>query len=491
MKKNVIFLCFAVTAFLGSCTKEQQAIQPRPANANPKSSASAARIIVYPLDWENIDRMPTPPSVPSVLVPWASGASRQFPREMLNDFRRADGWELLYNTFNTQIVEPSWYFILYNKYRGLVRLYYYIPSGANFIASANIIHKLATEGSYASSSPIMNFAGQDIVDVNRNVTFASTLERFQVAPNTWYAFQYELAYDRNIGGQSLANINFIWPVTSSQIQEAKFNGNIDGSLKGSIKLPGNDLSASSVINIVNGNGQINVAGSSETDNLLKILGKSVVDGAKKAITKGVSGVVENLLSGIFSNKSSAENVSLKLNAKIDLKGTLTQNFLIQAKALAVSGYDQSSTVGFVPAYNKPLGVFYLARRPVINVTTTLERIIGGGGRGRTDGFKRIREYMITPAEYIFNPALLEVANVVVKEVKLVAEPTHSNIRGIDLRTEIINGSNYLSATKFITERTDVGADIAPPYRIAIDVIPKDGSPKVTIIKTFRPSIINQ
>ncbi|MBD0255637.1 MAG: hypothetical protein ICV83_07945 [Cytophagales bacterium] len=459
-------------ALLTSCTKEPVMVTP----VKPKFNPAAARLDVYPLNWETIDYMPTPAGVPSVLVPWASGASRQFSKEIANDYKRIEGWELLYNTFNTQRIEDNWYFILYNKYRGLVRMYYYVPSSANYISTANIVHKLATEGTYAPSSPILNFADQEIVDVNRNSRFASMVERWQVARATWYAYQYELAYDANVINQNYTNFSFLWGVRSTQITQAKLNGTIEGTLKGSIKQEGTDFTISNTINAA-GNGQIIVNGKSDADNLLVSLGQAAVTKIKDAITGGVAGLVSNFFSGIFKKSTTDENVNLKVQATIGLQGTLTSDLLITSPAFAISGYNQTATPGFSPAYNQPLGVFYLSARPIVNQAITQEYY---DSSCRTC-YNTYYTYTIRPLQYIFNPAVTGIARITQQQVQIIAR------RRDGTGTETINGIRYyvgasLGSTN--SSLTIVGV------RVTLTVTPNDGSPVSTIVRTFLPTVTN-
>ena len=57
--------------------------------------------------------------------------------------------------------------------------------------------------------------------------------------------------------------------------------------------------------------------------------------------------VKNILGGLFKKSSTTpeENVNLKLNANIALKGTLTSSFLITAPSFAIPGI--SSFLGFL------------------------------------------------------------------------------------------------------------------------------------------------
>lgn len=109
------------------------------------------------LDWENISFMPTPPNTPLIPVPWQGGlGGAKIDDDIIFDYKHENGWELVYNTFSTTASYNPQYFMLYNKYRGLLRVYFYITLNSNY-PSSNITHFLNLRGAYASGSPILNF----------------------------------------------------------------------------------------------------------------------------------------------------------------------------------------------------------------------------------------------------------------------------------------------------------------------------------------------
>jgi len=250
-------------------------------------------------------------------------------------------------------------------------MYLYI-SPTSFIPSANIIHTLQIEGPHKTSSPLLNFSDQLVVDVNKKSLFASAVEKALVAPGSWYAFEHELTYDKNLANQSSSTIFFRWPVRSAQITEVNLNGKIEGSLDGNISIPGVNFALSSNINNTNNtakNGIIKLTGNGDSNDLSK-LGQAFFSGAKKALEKAGLGIVEGILGGILGKNSNGntDNVNLKLDASINLKGTLQQSFLIESRAFAVPGADNTDVIGSLPSYDKPLGVFYISGRPTIRQT---------------------------------------------------------------------------------------------------------------------------
>jgi len=482
-------LCLLASFILTSCKKDIKTLD------SVSTSSVQASIPTYPLTWEGVDLMPTPPGLETVYVPWGSGGSRQIPTEMLDDYKTSDGWKLLYNTFNTSTMQPNWYFMLYNVYRGLVRLYIYIPASANITPSSNITHTLSVEKSHAASSPLMNFAGSpgQIVDVNNNVSFASTLEQWQVARSTWYAVQYEVAYDQNVATQNYNTFDIAWNVGYTSVSTLKVHGTGTGTITGSISIPGTNLSISPTLNLSNSNGNISVSGSSDATKLSSSLGTSLVNSIKGAITSGLSGIVSNLLGGIFKHSSEpTENVHLNINQSFDLSGTLVTPGLLTSPGFAVPGTDQSVTTGFVPANNSRLGVFYISNRPTVKYKETLNR---NPPPDYDNGAYYVNNFSVDQTSYsmIYNPDVLAVANIANVKAQVMLETDgdrgstfwYNNIPDPTLDFPAWDANIQMDGVAFSTALAPVAV------RITLDVVPKNGAPAVTLSKTFLANVVKQ
>jgi len=492
MRKITLSFCLFLqaTLLLTSCKKDIASLSTTP------TTAGTASIPTFPLTWEGVgvDVMPTPPGLETVYMPWASGSSRQFPAEMADDYKSADGWVLLYNTFNTTTMQPNWFFMLYNVYRGTIRLYYYVPASANITLSNNITHTLAVEKSHAPSSPMMNFADRPVVDVNTNSSFASTLEQWQVSRSTWYAVQYELAYDQNLATQNFNTFDLNWTVGYSSISALTATGTGTGTITGSISIPGTNLTLSPSYNYTNSGGNISISGASDATKLTPSLGTTLVNSLKGAITSGLSGIVSNLLGGIFKHSAEpTENVHLNINQTFNLSGTLVSPGLLTAPVFAVPGTDQSATVGFVPANNPKLGVWYISNRPKVKYTATLNR---NPPPAYDNGAYYVNSFYVDPTSYsmIYNPEVLAIADIanLQTQVMLAAEGTegsswwYNNIPSPTLGYPAWDVNMQMDGIPFSPGIIDVGV------RITFDVVPKNGtSPKVTLSKTFLANVVKQ
>ena len=159
----IIFVAFAV--LFGGC-KKNLGNQVSINNVQTKDGFPN-----QPFDWENsMVMMPTVTNDPAhnPSLPWSSQSGSYVDPNIISDYKSSDGWVLVYNTFNptyylSNLANGGLYFALYNKYRGLLRYYLYVPSG-QFGGGAEIQHGLSVYGNYSTS--MLNFEGSDIVNPN-------------------------------------------------------------------------------------------------------------------------------------------------------------------------------------------------------------------------------------------------------------------------------------------------------------------------------------
>lgn len=70
-------------------------------------------------DWETADWMPTPAGQSRISVPWIGQGSLTafYGLDIVNDYKKTDGWKLLYSTFTSSgsadLVNP-YFILLYN-----------------------------------------------------------------------------------------------------------------------------------------------------------------------------------------------------------------------------------------------------------------------------------------------------------------------------------------------------------------------------------------
>ena len=376
--KQYSWIYLFVFLVLSSCTSDNVE------DSILKSPKLAYSIIQPEFDWENIDYMPTPTGTTPIPTPWIGQGSLvgTYDLDILNDKKKSEGWCLLYNSFSTdpKVYQPNPYFILYNKYRGIMRIFYYATDG--FVqTSSNVIDNLSIISSHPTR--MFNYTDKEIIDAGSN---RNSLQHIQPKPfdgslplasHRWYMTQYELAYDPNINSIPYDQIALNFNLNFIDINNITLNGTSASELKGTIgEQSEGELSHAfnstlkaggkvALSNIgyyllkkgVDKNGK-NVFGIKEKtyNSILKNIG----DVASKSVG-GVWGAAIGLFNSIlFGTKTSPTPLYATINTEMKAEGTLSQkgSFPAMPITLYMPGTNMPSNApGRLPIYNKPLGVF--------------------------------------------------------------------------------------------------------------------------------------
>jgi hypothetical protein len=499
-----IFASLIVLCVLGmSSCKKDIAVGDSIAIDNNENKAP---IPPFPFSWETADYMPTPPGTP-VLVPWASGSNKNYNIDIAFDFKQSDGWELVYNTFNTTALTSPSYFALYNKYRGLLRFYLYLFP-ATPTASTYINHGINIAGSATPS--ILNYTGQDIIDMNVKLRSATGIQKYQLqSTGGWYVMQYEMAYDPSITSTNYQNLDFQWYSKSTNITEVNLSGAINGTLKGTITQPASAPSlGGTIISLTRGTYEI--MGTSFLNALLSETGMDSTAYAKthQSITSALSsGIIKNIFSAIFGGSGgSTQQVSLTLNASIGLAGNMTSSTGLANTSLVIPGLSGSqSAPGFIPGYNDPMGVFYLSAKPKVN---TLDEVSGTAihyGYGYTAVPHR-HTYTIDNSSFttLFNPAVINsntngahIENFQQQLALLTpvgainagpngwftSDGTSEDVGDYkDVRVSLSYSNRYQSAYGTTLPFHQTHGPLV--IRFIFDVVPNNGAPRTKMVKTF-------
>lgn len=512
-------LC-AVIFILAGCTKSDLISD---ALNDVKISQTRATPTLY-FDWEHIDWMPTPPGQSLIPVPWVGQGSiaSTYGLDVVNDRVAADGWELLYSTFNPnapgQLVNP--YFILYNKYRGIMRIFLYITTP--FVTQSSYVQDaLAIVSNHTTS--MLSFLGRDWIDataespvVYEQMQPTPTDGSLPLAANKWYMMQYEIAYDPNITNIPYNEIQFSWRLNYYEVDKINLGGSIVGELQGIIGATKSNFfaplkNATTEAFQVIGTGAFSVVGKDFILNhatnvetganslglkpaVFKDLYNGISSALKSSVSNLPSAIMKILSATLGGGGSSTKPISLSLKADISLKGDATSYGSIPSSptSMWVPGTNiPDDAVGIVPLYNKPLGILSFVGKPKIEIPVDMWL------ENRPDPFDPDHGGFVVEcqvahmpqnidySEYLqINPAVLEVADVTIIKQDLV-------ITGIDwdkAKTDIIDvnpsayhyewGGDYQFALMYPKE-------MKFHVRFCVKVTPKNGAPESVIVKTFQ------
>lgn len=509
-----------------SCQEEKL----EPGKASVKVSGSQNAIIPYNFDWEdpNLNWMPYPANQPKITVPWTGPGSLfgVIADDVLADRKKSDGWRLVYSTFDPNVWNKNPYFMLYNKYRGLVRIYLYV-NDIQFSESSYL-----QDGLYLgnTSFKLLNFADKEIVDPTVNMSRVDRVEPkpFNGAPlanNKWYFLQYELAYDPSIvptTSSTPPQISFY--VNSVNVQQISLGGTIEGTIKGTIgasqtsanqniwnavtpglKTLGTAGLSAIGVGAMNNNTINNDAGTNTlgVNSAIWKAAKKGIEAALSTATGNIPGAVVNVLSAIIGGSSSSggqtANLTLNGSLKVDGSQTGTGSLPSTPVSMYLPGSVQANSngtynvQGYVPLYNESLGVFNLASKPTVKIHLKRTPDWQTPGMNMYDV-----EYSVVPGTLNFqwNPVVNgRDATIVGLTSKVIATHFAGNIEtGMVYMTgsrETIMGNTAFTGTTF---RTIHRYDYAPPeastvlVRVSFVVRPNDGSPDVAIVKTFTANV---
>lgn len=480
---SIAIVMFTIITFFSCANDIQQEVLSSQTSALPKTRAE----IVDDFDWETVDYMPYPSK--TIPVPWIGQGSlaSDYSLDVVNDHRKADGWELVYSTFKKNAATNNPYFILYNKYRGLMRIYIYVTN-QSIVNSTNTHNFISINSSYKTS--MLNFLGKALVDGSeRNNSYDEISQNptgtAEYAPNKWYMTQYEFAYDPNIANQPYNSIILNFNTKYLNAQNININGSQTGTINGTIGGSGGNLLSAlrkSTTSALSGSfgfiGKEILNKYSTKDNPKgNTLGidsaswKAAIKGTEKLVTSGVNGTLENvadfLCGMIFGSGTPAETVDLKFDSSISMKGTITESGLFPSMPISV--YMPGTNIpanaqGQIPNYNYPLGVFNVIEKPDIYMTQTAKHYRGMDEYGWSGGY--VTE-TITTLELSQNHDLSELVKI---------NPAVLNSAKVDISYDIIGKTK------------EYGYEINPSYSAYESDIPGSFStaiPKVEMMVRYR------
>jgi hypothetical protein len=515
LRQACLLVCFSIAVLLSGCMKKVTNADGAFGNVTiPRG------VTPYSFNWETVDWMPTPPGQSQIPPPWIGqgSLSSTYGLDVVNDHKHSDGWELVYNTFdpNASGPLPNPYFMLYNRYRGLVRIYLYtttpfVASSTYIVDGLNVISNKTTT--------MLNFLGTDLVDASNTQSTFSQVEPAPtdgsqpLATNKWYMLQYEIAYDPQINSSlSYSDIQLGWFTNYNSVSTISLGGTLTGTIKGTVGAPSSALGAALTKGgQVAGTGVLSVAGKAILDNNQTDTNGNNTLGlpafAFKALTKGISaalsgaagdvpGAISGIFSAIFGGSSGGQTVNLNLNASITLNGTETTkgSFPSSPTSVYVPGTNITAAAqNYTPLYTKPLGIFNLTSRSTVDIIANLTPDQEGYFE-----FEFVLDNGLAGLPFVINPAVsgdgtngATIANF--NALIMVIDPI--------IPAQSIYNTPEIIGTHFVIPQTLDAYDEMqrliifysepnPPVpttvavRISFDVIPFNGAPKTSIVKTF-------
>ncbi|AEW00368.1 hypothetical protein A4D02_23870 [Niastella koreensis] len=414
-------------------------------------------------DWEQVQYMPVMPGQPAVPVPWSDQTTRNYDPGLRYDYKKSDGWELVYNNFSDSQNIDNRIFILYNKFRGVLRYYTYNTTASN--PAVTNYRSLINELSIRSAGPtsnILNYADQLVVDMNQKSNNVSLVEPWPISQNGWYISQFEMAYDRNLIDLDWHTFSLSWNLAFAWVMELSLNNKQAGNKMIFLQKPGlsfNDNSSRGIT--IGSNMQAHVKSVSGLDELSGVFSNSVISNLKQTIFDSTAG---NKLNATLVPKLGLADSKVDVPALIRLDYNVVG--YVGNLSLSAPGLDNSRIIGLGPVFNEPMGIFYLGAPPIIQHT----KVAGSLPEQYT--------LDVASLEYIINPFIQNYATVRNFRQEIVAVAGNETL-------------NYTEARLYQGQQLKASAPITIlGVRVSLEVVPKNGSAPIKIIKTFKANLHN-
>lgn len=328
MKKTFLFSCIFATLFF-SCSEE-----PIPTN-NDNIELRSLAPDGFKDNWE-LQTDITLTNGDIVKLPWIREATSSIPFEIASDIKKADGWIFL-STNNTD--KGSDYLIFYNKFSGLLRIFYYYY-GSNLNNNAIwTIKDLASNG-YLNQGSYFTYPMDKIQQNQISVGPVSSVEIVGLEKG-WNTFQVPITYTGK-NGYLDAFVHVL------NIANLELEGNYNEKTQGTIIEKHSTNPATSVVNTIakaTGSGveswlKSKAEGSKTTSTdaadatpakesgIFKNISNSILNdlasgGASYLVSSGLNVLFGSFL-GIFnSNTPKIQTVELTTTGQLKATGTIT------------------------------------------------------------------------------------------------------------------------------------------------------------------------
>lgn len=172
-------------------------------------------------------------SIVSVGAPWIRSQGNDAFREMDydKDYTRQKGWELLRIDFGARTPIQIPYFILYNKYNGVIRAFFYVDNSQGTYLGGALISMTTTKGSGNVFPATTSLAGSLLQSSDKYLQGSAGSEEImtyvaKVSLASWVMGEFNVGYDPQIGSTAYAGSTLkfeLQGITNNQV-------NLQGSL---------------------------------------------------------------------------------------------------------------------------------------------------------------------------------------------------------------------------------------------------------------------
>lgn len=342
--------------------------------------------VKYDLYWNN----PTSGSATGVLLPWFQTTSSAYSDLAADydssqiDFYQQEGWVLLAKDFGSSSpVNGPPYFLLYNKYRGIVRVFVYDVHSSYSYGQMQLS---VVPG--ATSTPLLTFNSgipHFINDYDSGGDLSSVWEVFPIATGRWSYCDFTVAgYDPSIATKDLqlqfhmfgvdtAGVTLNGGQTINQVLTAQEADGIQTSSS-----DGTSAFSNAMVNLKNAGSAVKalpsdtalVPSSEWYKSPLVSIAQGALDVASWIpLVSDIAGFARGIL-GVFTGGGGGNQMSaptpLDFNGSISMSGTWTQTKDFGVIDIPIPGSVAQANPDGTGDYGNPIGVFNLTAEPTVD-----------------------------------------------------------------------------------------------------------------------------
>lgn len=357
-----------VVAALGAATAltgcSDEIVQPQTKSSGGELLSRGA--YDYPaVEWDNVTDLQVVsndyPTTPTLSLPWESGSGHslgipshwidQSPRNpdpKKRTYSRENGWNMVFHNLSDP-TQSNKYFGLYNKYSGLLRVFFYSMAAPGGAGTTNTWAEIGVSG----STSMLNFANMyasamndrkqnpKVSDATACTFSGSTISPTGYQSRQWYGVEVEIAYDASATSSNLLSAGLSAKYLTNMTMSGSLTGNIKGNIQTIYSNSASSTNENGLVNIGddaakqilqtkagNGGNFFNSLWNNLKSQVPQLIGKAASEGIDILISGGSSAITKGLskLLGLSGRKtatpmSSTSKVNLGLTSTIQLSGT--------------------------------------------------------------------------------------------------------------------------------------------------------------------------
>lgn len=318
-------------------------------------------------NWENMSSIVLNSSKPGmekiVSLPWAAAVSSALPENVSKDVKKEDGWRMLMHTFkNYGTDEKQNYFVLYNDFTGVLRVYYFneIMPEANNTFMWNVKTSNSSPD-YILGSNIYPVKALDVIPLEKTIKLSNySINEYSSLSYGWNSFELPLTYFA-----TNQNNEYLISAINANITDIKLMGTSKGTINGKI------VSTTSTGNKLI-EGAANLSKDASKEYLVKLLDagntvgfaskvrKGIADIVSGAVKDGVKGGLKYLFGNIFQSGVEIKNFDVNLTTKTTMELSGTSGFPSVGQVVPLNNIDLKKYNGGVN-----LGAWNLEKTPKV------------------------------------------------------------------------------------------------------------------------------